>query len=622
MHGLDLQKIDEKDETETMAKQPEKTKAEIYREQRKARLAKEAAKKQRRSNRVVMKKSTKTAIVLVIVIALVAGIAGFAFGKSAKYKRPVLSIDGLGEVSVAEYSFYYRLIANNYFQTGYYYGSQYGSSYATMFTGGYDYTQSPDVQEYGEELEGYENPTWADFFEESAKEQIMNVKAYAKLAEEKGLTLDDDDYKEIDEQIDELSDTAKENDYTLSAYLKASYGNGVTKKLFRTILEEQQLASKYETVMTEEFEGSLTEDEILAEYKEDTSAYDKVSLAYYLVEADKETTTDDEGNESESVTDATMKVAKASAQKLAENKTKKALSKAVDKFAGAENSLQEYNSVDKDTISNYISSDIAEWAYGKKISSGDTKVFEVEDSGYYVCMIIDAPFRDDTKTIDVRHILIDLTEEEEEDTTDTDATSDTDAVSEENTEDKKANETLIDVPELSAFTDATIDLAVTAETATDKEAYEKAELILRQYLNGDRTAESFGELANANSTDTGSNENGGLYEDVAPGAMITEFNDWCFDPDRKAGDVGIVETTYGYHVMYFVETNDDPEWKASIKSHLAEHAFEEFIEENVSVEKYPITVTNQAYIDSAVESAINLIKRQIQSLSSSSSLSY
>jgi hypothetical protein len=35
---------------------------------------------------------------------------------------------------------------------------------------------------------------------------------------------------------------------------------------------------------------------------------------------------------------------------------------------------------------------------------------------------------------------------------------------------------------------------------------------------------------------------------------------------RKAGDTGIVESTYGYHIMYFVSNNkDDLNWKADLK---------------------------------------------------------
>ena len=47
-------------------------------------------------------------------------------------------------------------------------------------------------------------------------------------------------------------------------------------------------------------------------------------------------------------------------------------------------------------------------------------------------------------------------------------------------------------------------------------------------------------------------ENGGLYENIYPGQMVEPFEDWCYDAARATGDTGIVETTYGYHVMYFV----------------------------------------------------------------------
>ena len=33
------------------------------------------------------------------------------------------------------------------------------------------------------------------------------------------------------------------------------------------------------------------------------------------------------------------------------------------------------------------------------------------------------------------------------------------------------------------------------------------------------------------------------------------FDSWCFDESRKPGDTGIVESEYGYHVMYFVGNN-------------------------------------------------------------------
>ena len=70
------------------------------------------------------------------------------------------------------------------------------------------------------------------------------------------------------------------------------------------------------------------------------------------------------------------------------------------------------------------------------------------------------------------------------------------------------------------------------------------------------TEDNFAALAGEHTTDPGSQSNGGLYEDVYPGQMLTNFNDWCFDESRQPGDHGIVETEYGYHIMYFVGNSE------------------------------------------------------------------
>ena len=100
-------------------------------------------------------------------------------------------------------------------------------------------------------------------------------------------------------------------------------------------------------------------------------------------------------------------------------------------------------------------------------------------------------------------------------------------------------------------------------TYTDEakeEAKTKAEEILKEWEDGDATEESFAALAEQYSEDEGSNTNGGLYDDVMEGQMVTEFNDFCFDEARKSGDTAIVygeSGSYaGYHVMYFVGEGD------------------------------------------------------------------
>ena len=59
--------------------------------------------------------------------------------------------------------------------------------------------------------------------------------------------------------------------------------------------------------------------------------------------------------------------------------------------------------------------------------------------------------------------------------------------------------------------------------------------------------------------------------------MVTAFNDWCFDASRKAGDTGVVETNYGYHVMYFVGT-DAPYWQVQVRSTLVSNDFSDWLD--------------------------------------------
>lgn len=79
-----------------------------------------------------------------------------------------------------------------------------------------------------------------------------------------------------------------------------------------------------------------------------------------------------------------------------------------------------------------------------------------------------------------------------------------------------------------------------------------AQQILDSWKAGEATEDSFGKLANEKSEDPGSKSNGGLYQYVSQGEMVEEFDAWLFDESRQKGDTGLVKTTYGYHIMYFV----------------------------------------------------------------------
>lgn len=102
-----------------------------------------------------------------------------------------------------------------------------------------------------------------------------------------------------------------------------------------------------------------------------------------------------------------------------------------------------------------------------------------------------------------------------------------------------------------------------AEGNYSDEAWAAAEATANEILaqwKQNPTEDNFADLANEKSADGGSNTNGGLYESFKSSTMVREFSDWSFDPARAYGDAGIVKTTYGYHIMFFVGQTEEKGW--------------------------------------------------------------
>lgn len=48
----------------------------------------------------------------------------------------------------------------------------------------------------------------------------------------------------------------------------------------------------------------------------------------------------------------------------------------------------------------------------------------------------------------------------------------------------------------------------------------------------------------------GAEQGGGKGHLVEPGYWVDEVDEWCFDPNRKEGDMAIIENDYGYTICY------------------------------------------------------------------------
>ena len=113
--------------------------------------------------------------------------------------------------------------------------------------------------------------------------------------------------------------------------------------------------------------------------------------------------------------------------------------------------------------------------------------------------------------------------------------------------------------------------------------------IYNKWLEGDKSEQSFHDFAVEYSED-GSAYIGGLYEDVTKGYMVEAFDAWCFDETRQSGDHGLVKTQYGYHIMYFVDSQEL--WYAYAEADMISDAVSAAIP--AAMEHYPMNVDYSA----------------------------
>lgn len=105
-----------------------------------------------------------------------------------------------------------------------------------------------------------------------------------------------------------------------------------------------------------------------------------------------------------------------------------------------------------------------------------------------------------------------------------------------------------------------------------KDTLSKANELL-DALTADTSEEAFTLAALEYSDDPSSCYAGGLYADLAPEKSIEEVDKWCFDTARKVGDIAVVESDYGCHIVY-IESEGRPVWQAEISAEIVAERFD------------------------------------------------
>ena len=409
--------------------------------------------------------------------------------------------------------------------------------------------------------------TWADYFVNQAYNNIKNTYAVYDAAMAAGFTMDETAQARVNAAMDYVGLYALLYGYeNTDAYLCNMYGPGATVESYKEYYTKCAIAEAYYTKYAEDLEYTI--DELTAYQSNKVHEFNSYDFAtYYLAVsrfyAPDAGTKDDKGKitYTQEEIDAAVKAAKEAAELLASGdyKTVEDFDKAINELdvnkpetqaegdKKPEDDKKEEDKKDElkykstkyeNTLFSNVNALFQDFVIGKigvhedgeptlvKRKSGDMKVIEYSSgtgddktiNGFYVVRY-ESTTNNEFAMKNVRHILVKFVK--------------------------------LDSNGKPTTSTGNSNTNVTYTEAEKKYAKDEAEKLLAEWQKGEKTEDTFAELANKESDD-GDGTTGGLYENIYPGQMVDNFEDWCYDAARKAGDVEIIETEYGYHIMYFV----------------------------------------------------------------------
>lgn len=527
------------------------------------------------------------AIVMVLVVAIVVGVVVTPLIEGILRRSTHAVTIGNHELTADDLSYYYVDGISAYQDEVYsQYYSYYGNYWSMML--GYDTTKALNKQMKDSE----KNQTWADYFIEKAVENAKNVYALYDDAMAKGYKLSEEDQKSLDSAISSMASYAKYYGYSnVQEYLRSIYGNSATEKSYNNYYTITKIASSYyqdhsDSIEYEASDYRAFEKEKMHEYNSYSYMYYGFTYSAYLGEGTKNESgttvwTDEEKNEAREKVKADMETLLAAGIKDKETFDKAIQALEVNKYDKDGKPVADDKKAACITADNalygtiYLTEEAREWMISADRKAGDIASFPIYEStsdkeednskkvinGYYV-VLFNGCDTNEVHLANVRHILVKFTG---------------------GTKDSNGKVTYSEKEKQ------------TAKTEAEKLLQQFKDSIAKE-TDAAKIEEKFGELANKESDDNnGKVTNGGIYEDIYPGQMVKAFEDWCFDESRKAGDTGLVETEYGWHVMFYSSTDELTYRDSMIADDMLEEDMEKW--ENGLIEKTTCTIINLKFMD-------------------------
>ena len=381
--------------------------------------------------------------------------------------------------------------------------------------------------------------TWDEYLKDTAKKNLTQIYLLSEKAKAEGMTFDEHMQEEMQANIDSVTAYAKQqNGMTFASYLKRVYGSNMTVDIFKELYQMDSLATHYQ----EEYLESLTytDADLEACYEADKNIFDTADYEYITFNAAAASTTDADNNTVEPTEEEQAAAKKAAEDAAADAAQRYAAGETLEAIAASYEDIASYTHQEEGT---YADTDLMNWVFDASRTEGETATVNTDSSIYFV--LFHSRARQDYNVVNVRHILFEV------DKSDLDSTSET----------------------------YEADVANLEEIARSD-----AEKALKEWQDGGATAELFAQMAGELSGDAGSASNGGLYEGISKSTnFIPEFLDWCFADGRKVGDAGVIDTSYGSHVMY-LDSYGDPYWKVQATNKLKSEAYTAWMAENATTD--------------------------------------
>lgn len=399
---------------------------------------------------------------------------------------------------------------------GFYYSAivnSYYSMYKSFFDSvGLDVTA--DMSNQSCPIEGYDN--WKQYFMSMTSEAIAEKKALSKESIKQGFEYDASD--DWNKYCDDIKEMANESKTSVANIYKTIYGPGATEERIKSYFMEYNMANAYEKYVFDNIE--IQQEEIDDYYESNPSQYDSVTYMEYVVYADVDANTSIDDMEKQ------MDKAKDEAKDFFDNVyDEESFTRLSREHSGDESYNPRKENIAYDDIPNVL----RDWLYQCDQEKQTSYIKDESLCAYRIVYFISRQ-RNDEATRKVRHILIS--------------------------------------PEIAPS-------EIEASEESLEAAKKEAQSILDSYMNGEQTEEAFAKLA-SNSDDKGTSFSGGMIESMKKGIYGDEIDNWVYSSDRKEGEVALIKSDYGYHVVYYIGENE-PTWILSIRELLKEQKIDAIV---------------------------------------------